>query len=92
MFSRLGHQAYDSHCNLVLGDVEETIYVVEEDADEQEVVRVWSLRTIVLLGLLSFVNDGTDGQEAVGDAVRERYVAGIARRDLRVWLHGTMMC
>ncbi|KAL1630451.1 Sm-like protein lsm3b [Neofusicoccum ribis] len=31
--------AYDSHCNLVLGDVEETIYVVEEDADEQEVVR-----------------------------------------------------
>jgi U6 snRNA-associated Sm-like protein LSm3 len=26
--------AYDSHCNLVLGDVEETIYVVDdEDAD-----------------------------------------------------------
>jgi hypothetical protein len=33
-------QAYDSHCNLVLGDVEETIYVVEEDEDEEEVVRV----------------------------------------------------
>ncbi|EKG20390.1 hypothetical protein MPH_02316 [Macrophomina phaseolina MS6] len=31
--------AYDSHCNLVLGDVEETIYVVEEDANEEEVVR-----------------------------------------------------
>ncbi|MCJ1401608.1 U4/U6-U5 snRNP complex subunit lsm3 [Xylographa trunciseda] len=31
--------AYDSHCNLVLGDVEETIYVIEEDEDEQEVVR-----------------------------------------------------
>ncbi|TVY86600.1 GTP-binding protein, partial [Lachnellula willkommii] len=26
--------AYDSHCNLVLGDVEETVYVVEEDEDE----------------------------------------------------------
>jgi small nuclear ribonucleoprotein (snRNP)-like protein len=33
-------QAYDSHCNLVLGDVEETIYVVEEEEGEGEVVRV----------------------------------------------------
>lgn len=33
-------QAYDSHCNLVLGDVEETIYVVEEDENEQEVIKV----------------------------------------------------
>ncbi|TVY29386.1 putative U6 snRNA-associated Sm-like protein [Lachnellula hyalina] len=34
--------AYDSHCNLVLGDVEETIYVVEEDEDEDgdETVKV----------------------------------------------------
>ncbi|KAK7541243.1 GTP-binding protein AGP-1 [Phyllosticta citribraziliensis] len=31
--------AYDSHCNLVLGDVEETIYVVEEDENEDDVVR-----------------------------------------------------
>ncbi|KAJ6074177.1 uncharacterized protein N7446_001954 [Penicillium canescens] len=31
--------AYDSHCNLVLGDVEETIYVVEEDDNEEETVR-----------------------------------------------------
>ncbi|MCJ1332404.1 U4/U6-U5 snRNP complex subunit lsm3 [Thelotrema lepadinum] len=31
--------AYDSHCNLVLGDVEETIYIVEEDEEEQETVR-----------------------------------------------------
>ncbi|KAJ6119633.1 hypothetical protein N7523_003913 [Penicillium sp. IBT 18751x] len=31
--------AYDSHCNLVLGDVEETIYVVEEDENEQETTR-----------------------------------------------------
>ncbi|KIE01609.1 U6 snRNP-associated protein Lsm3, partial [Metarhizium majus ARSEF 297] len=25
--------AYDSHCNLVLGDVEETIYAVDEDEE-----------------------------------------------------------
>ncbi|CAI7675358.1 unnamed protein product [Penicillium manginii] len=31
--------AYDSHCNLVLGDVEETIYVVEEDDNEEETTR-----------------------------------------------------
>ncbi|KAI6708884.1 U6 snRNA-associated Sm-like protein LSm3 [Diplocarpon mali] len=31
--------AYDSHCNLVLGDVEETIYVVEEEEDEEETVK-----------------------------------------------------
>ncbi|KAL8641882.1 MAG: hypothetical protein Q9226_008573 [Calogaya cf. arnoldii] len=31
--------AYDSHCNLVLGDVEETIYLVEDEEDEDEVVK-----------------------------------------------------
>ncbi|CAF9904243.1 MAG: U4/U6-U5 snRNP complex subunit lsm3 [Heterodermia speciosa] len=31
--------AYDSHCNLVLGDVEETIYVVEEDDEDDEAVK-----------------------------------------------------
>ena len=36
-------QAYDSHCNLVLGEVEETIYVVEEDEDEQEIIKVYTL-------------------------------------------------
>ncbi len=35
-------QAYDSHCNLVLGDVEETIYVMEEEEDEEEVLKVGS--------------------------------------------------
>ncbi|KAH7041351.1 uncharacterized protein B0I36DRAFT_358525 [Microdochium trichocladiopsis] len=29
--------AYDSHMNLVLGDVVETIYLVEEDGDEEEI-------------------------------------------------------
>lgn len=33
-------KAYDSHCNLVLGDVEETIYVVEEDDEDEESVKV----------------------------------------------------
>lgn len=32
-----GGQAYDSHCNLVLGDVEETIYVVSDDEDDDSV-------------------------------------------------------
>ncbi|KAI1001798.1 hypothetical protein K3495_g6407 [Podosphaera aphanis] len=31
--------AYDSHCNLVLGDVEETIYTMEEGDDDEEVLR-----------------------------------------------------
>jgi len=35
-----GTQAYDSHCNLVLGDVEETVYVVDEDEDGDETVKV----------------------------------------------------
>ncbi|RKF83461.1 putative U6 snRNA-associated Sm-like protein LSm3 [Golovinomyces cichoracearum] len=34
--------AYDSHCNLVMGEVEETIYVTEEDEDEEEVLKVFS--------------------------------------------------
>ena len=29
------YQAYDSHCNLVLGDVEETVYIVDEDDEEE---------------------------------------------------------
>jgi len=36
-------QAYDSHCNLVLGEVEETVYVVD-DEDEAETVRVRTIR------------------------------------------------
>ena len=30
-------QAYDSHCNLILGEVEETVYVVDDDDDSDEV-------------------------------------------------------
>jgi len=32
--------AYDSHCNLVLGEVEETIYVVDEDDEAEDVKTV----------------------------------------------------
>ncbi|KIV87370.1 hypothetical protein PV11_02921 [Exophiala sideris] len=31
--------AYDSHCNLVLGEVEETIYTIEEEEDGEETVK-----------------------------------------------------
>ncbi|KAL1954151.1 hypothetical protein VTO42DRAFT_1559 [Malbranchea cinnamomea] len=31
--------AYDSHCNLVLGEVEETIYIVEEDETGEESIK-----------------------------------------------------
>ena len=30
-------KAYDSHCNIVLGEVEETIYVVDDEDDEDNV-------------------------------------------------------
>lgn len=30
-------QAYDSHCNLVLGEVEETIYVFEDEEESENV-------------------------------------------------------
>lgn len=33
-------QAYDSHCNLVLGDVEETVYVVDDEAEDEEIKTV----------------------------------------------------
>ncbi|KAL8967341.1 MAG: hypothetical protein Q9197_005484 [Variospora fuerteventurae] len=31
--------AYDSHCNLILGDVEETVYLVEDDDEEDDLVK-----------------------------------------------------
>lgn len=31
--------AYDSHCNLVIGEVEETIYTIEEEEDGEETVK-----------------------------------------------------
>lgn len=43
----LSGQAYDSHCNLVLGEVEETIYVIDDD-DESESVRVGYITSLIL--------------------------------------------
>lgn len=31
--------AYDSHCNVVLGEVEETIYMIEEDEEGEETAK-----------------------------------------------------
>lgn len=56
-------QAYDSHCNLVLGEVEETVYLVEEEDGRDSVrtikkqsemlfVRGESLRSLHGTGLL----------------------------------------
>lgn len=73
-------QAYDSHCNLVLGDVEETIYVVDEDDEDQEDVQVslpCSYRSCGRLQEKRIVaHGGLDGQEAVGDAVCQRGFGG----------------
>jgi small nuclear ribonucleoprotein (snRNP)-like protein len=44
-------QAYDSHCNLVLGDVEETIYIAEEEEEDQEP----SVRTVKKQSEMLFV-------------------------------------
>ena len=64
----MSSKAYDSHCNLVLGEVEETIYIVEEDDEEEEIVKVCSPR--------HFENHAnqwfTDYQEAIRDAVCTR--------------------
>ncbi|KAK2068113.1 hypothetical protein P8C59_002776 [Phyllachora maydis] len=40
--------AYDSHCNLVLGEVEETIYVVDEDDDEDDDIKTISKKSEML--------------------------------------------
>ncbi|KAH7203911.1 hypothetical protein DER44DRAFT_747378 [Fusarium oxysporum] len=45
--------AYDSHCNLVLGEVEETIYTVDEDDDDEE------LKTISRKSEMLFVRAAT---------------------------------
>ncbi|KAI9876869.1 MAG: U4/U6-U5 snRNP complex subunit lsm3 [Pleopsidium flavum] len=40
--------AYDSHCNLVLGDVEETVYVVEEEEEGEETVKTMKKQSEML--------------------------------------------
>ncbi|KPI35542.1 putative U6 snRNA-associated Sm-like protein LSm3 [Cyphellophora attinorum] len=31
--------AYDSHCNLVLGEVEETIYIIDDEDDSDDAIK-----------------------------------------------------
>lgn len=60
-------QAYDSHCNLVLGEVEETIYTVDEDDDDDELkVCGTSLAKFILS------NRNLDHQPEIRDAICER--------------------
>ncbi|RYP70995.1 hypothetical protein DL771_005090 [Monosporascus sp. 5C6A] len=40
--------AYDSHMNLVLGDVVETIYVVDDDDDEKDDIRTVTKKSEML--------------------------------------------
>lgn len=55
-------QAYDSHCNLVLGDVEETVYVVDDDAENDEVKTVSKKSEMLFVrGMVNLcVNTGDD--------------------------------
>ncbi|EHY52714.1 hypothetical protein ABEF95_001188 [Exophiala dermatitidis] len=48
--------AYDSHCNLVLGEVEETIYTIEEDDEGEETVKTTKKQSDMLFvrGRFSF--------------------------------------
>ncbi|PON22649.1 small nuclear ribonucleoprotein [Trichoderma gamsii] len=40
--------AYDSHCNLVLGEVEETIYAVDDDEEESDEAKTISRKSEML--------------------------------------------
>lgn len=62
-------QGYDSHCNIVLGDVEETIYMVEDEEVEGEPkVRLGSSTPGCGRLLMSL-----DGEPESGDAFCQRY-------------------
>jgi U6 snRNA-associated Sm-like protein LSm3 len=63
-------QAYDSHCNVVLGDVEETIYTTEEDEDGEEIVKVHTNTATQNHGHPA--DRAADCQEAIRDVVCER--------------------
>ncbi|KAI9740249.1 MAG: U4/U6-U5 snRNP complex subunit lsm3 [Cirrosporium novae-zelandiae] len=62
--------AYDSHCNMVLGDVEETIYIIEEDEEGEETVKVCPLP---LSSIVVACSPAIDYQKTVRDAVRARF-------------------
>ena len=54
-------QAYDSHCNLILGDVEEIVYMVDEDEESDEV------RTVKKQSEMLFVRGMAEAHLGLGD-------------------------
>lgn len=67
-------QAYDSHCNLVLGEVEETIYVVDDEDDDEEKVQVRIKRHVRDVK----AKQKLGCEEELRNAVRQRYVQAMA--------------
>ena len=62
----------------MLGEVEETIYVVEEDEDEEDTIRVSKLdteRTKPWATDGKLANTPADNSQEIGDAVCQRYVS-----------------
>lgn len=73
-------QAYDSHCNLVMSDVTETVYFIdEEDEDEDDVLRVSyearnGSRSLLTLHL-----------KTIKKQAEMLFVRGVKNRELTVW-------
>ncbi|KAM5467435.1 hypothetical protein MauCBS54593_005404 [Microsporum audouinii] len=69
--------AYDSHCNIVLGDVEETIYIVEEDEAGEETVKTIKKQEEMLFvrgsvelmggGMVASTEKGDDEEESLSE-------------------------
>ena len=57
-------QAYDSHCNLVLGEVEETVYVLDEDDEEENVRTVKKQSEMLFVRGIARMRDEDDGPRA----------------------------
>lgn len=67
-------QAYDSHCNLVLGEVEETIYAVDDDDEDEEVKVSYYYVSMMILVLRPSAHSKPDHQQKIRDAVCSRCV------------------
>lgn len=82
-------KGYDSHCNLVLGEVDETIYVVEDDDDEESEVKVRSLQRKNKLLELKFLRPSRNSQRCflseVGTKIRP-WLDVIESVDLNSWI------
>jgi len=69
-------QAYDSHCNIVLGEVEETIYTFDEEAED---VKVCLTDMNLLIGRFTRANEwwgDVDYEEEIGNVVCKRRLGG----------------